>query len=66
MLLGGDRLLRGQDALDLAQVDEDQPGVLSLLDDAGDEVADLALEVAVGDVVLGLAKALDEHLARGR
>ena len=55
-----------EDPLDAAEVDEDVPRVLALLDDAGDDVALPALEVAQDRLVLEVAQALDDHLAGRR
>ena len=55
-----------QDALDRAEVDGDVPRVGALLDDARDDVALAALEVAHDRVVLEVAQPLDDDLAGGR
>jgi hypothetical protein len=54
-----------QQRLQLAQVDHDVVGVAALLDDPGDDVALLAGELAVADVVLGVAQPLQHDLLRG-
>ena len=55
-----------QHRLELAEVDHHVVGVAALLDDAGDDVALLAGELAVADVVLGVAQPLQHDLLRGR
>ena len=67
--LAGHLLGRGQHALDRADLDDDDaagvgPGVA--LDDAGDDLALLGGELAERALVLGVAQALDDDLARGR
>jgi hypothetical protein len=51
----------GQVGLDLAQVDRDV-ALVTLLHDAGHDVADSALVLAEGDVAFGLAQALHDDL----
>ena len=55
-----------QDALDRAEVDQHVARVAALLDDAGDDVALAAAEVAHDLLVLEVAQPLDDDLARGR
>jgi hypothetical protein len=67
VFLTGDLLAVRQHRLDLAQVHQDDPGVLALLDDARHELALTAGELAEVDLVLGVAELLqDDLLGRGR
>src|SRR5690348_18155061 len=50
--------------LELAEVDHHVVGVAALLDDPGDEVSLLAGELAVADVVLGVAEPLQHDQDR--
>ena len=59
-------LAERQQRLELAEVDHHVVGVAALLDDTGDQVALLAGELAVPDVVLGVAQPLQHDLLRGR
>ena len=65
VLLAGHLLLGRQDRLDRAEVDVDHARVRALLDDAGDDVALLALELAEHGVVRDVAQALADDLLRG-
>ncbi len=65
VLLLGHPLGCDEDRLDAAQVERDVAGP-ALLDDAGDDVADAAGELAVLRLVLGVADALHDQLARDR
>src|ERR1017187_5336731 len=62
--LAGNLLGRRQDGLDLAQVDEDRPGVLALLDHAGHDISLAARVLPEGQFVLGVTEPLQNHLAR--
>src|SRR5262249_52842678 len=53
-----------QDRLDPAQIHQDGLGVLALLDDASDDVAFLAGELAERELILGITQSLQDHLAR--
>src|SRR5699024_11517664 len=63
--LGGHLLLRRKDRLELAEVDQDVPRILALLDDAGDDVVLAPREFAQGQFVLGVTKALQDDLLGG-
>jgi hypothetical protein len=65
VLLAGHLLFRRQDRLDRAEVDVHHAGVRPLLDDAGDDVALAALELAEDLVVADVAQALVDHLLGG-
>jgi hypothetical protein len=66
VLLPRHLLRRWQHRLDLAEVDHHRARVAALLDDPGDDVALLAGELAVPDLVLGVAQPLqDDLLGRG-
>ncbi len=59
-LLGG-----RQHRLELAQVDQDRPGVLALLDHPGHDVALAARVLAEGQLVFDVAEPLQDHLPGG-
>src|SRR6478735_2879969 len=63
VLLTGNLLGQRQDALDRAEVDGHVSRVGALLDDAGDDVALAALEVAEDRVVLDVPQPLHDHLS---
>ena len=62
--LAGDLLAAGQDAVGLAEVDDDRPA-LEPLHGAGDQLAALVLELVEEAVALGLADLLDDDLLGG-